>query len=113
MTIYFIYSYIHFFFHFFSHDIDAILLLEHSFYLAQQNDPKPVSSALEKYNALNIHAKVATDLEEVFKQYNKASEKEKVDMVLLVITQNRMGEFNICFNILFINNSILDAPAAK
>ena len=110
MTIYFIYSYLHFLI---SHDIDAILLLEHSFYLAQQNDPKPVSSALEKYNALNIHAKVATDLEEVFKQYNKASEKEKVDMVLLVIAKNCMSEFNLCFNILFINNSIPDTLAAK
>jgi hypothetical protein len=95
-----------------SHDTDAILLLEHSFYLAQQKDPKPVFSALEKYNAFNIRAKVVTALEEVFKQYTKASQKEKVDMVLLVITQNRMGigELNICFNILFIRNSILDTP---
>ena len=109
MTIYFIYNYISPTFD----DTDAIILLEHSFYLAQQDDPKPLSSAIEKYNALNICAKVATDLEEVFKQYNKASEKEKVDMVLLVIAQNRMGEFNMCLNILFISHSIPDVPAAK
>ena len=96
-----------------SHNTAAILLLEHSFYLAQQNDPKPVFSAFEKYNAFNIHIKVETALKKVFKQYNKASEKEKVDMVLSVINQNRMGKFDICLNILSINNSIPNTPATK
>ena len=70
-------------------------------------------SAVQMYNASNTSARVGKALEEVFKQYNKASEKEKVDMVLLVIAKNCMSEFNLCFNILFINNSIPDTLAAK
>jgi hypothetical protein len=66
--------------------------LEHSFYLSLQNDPQPISSAIQKYNAANMPARVGKALEEVFKQYNKASVKEKLDMVLLVITQNHMCE---------------------
>lgn len=35
-------------------------------------------------------------LEDIFTQYSQASLNEKVDLVLNVITQNRMGELNIC-----------------
>ena len=93
-------------------NIDVILILEHSFYLSQ-HDPQPISSAVQKYNAANTPARVGNALEEVFKHYNKASETEKVDMVLKVIIQNHMGELNILFNILFITNSISDTSAAK
>ena len=98
-----------------SHDTDAILILEHSFYLSQQNDPQPVSSAIQKYNASNMHARVGEALEDTLKQleYNKASENEKVDMILNVIIQNHLGRLNICYNILFINNFIPDTPAAR
>jgi len=70
--------------------IDAILILEHSFYLFQQNDPHPVSSAAQKYIASNTPDRVGEALQDVFKQYNKASENEQVDMVLNVIIQNHM-----------------------
>ena len=35
-------------------------------------------------------------LKDVFKQYYKISEQEKVDMILNVIVQNLMGELNTC-----------------
>ena len=76
--------------------IDAILILEHSFYLAQQHDLQPVSSAVQKYNASNTSTRVGKALEDVFKQYNKTySETEKVDMILKVIIQNHIGELNM------------------
>ena len=87
--------------------------MEHSFYLSQQNDPQPVSSAVQKYKASNTCATIGKALEDVFKQYNKVSYSEKVDMIVKVIVQNHMGELNIYFNILFINNSIPDTPAAQ
>ena len=83
-----------------------ILILEHSFYLSQQNDPQPVSSATEKYLASNTPARVGKALQDVFKQYNKASGVEKLDMIFNIIIQNHMGELNICFNTLFINTFI-------
>ena len=92
---------------------DAILILEHSFYLSQQDDPQPVSSAAQKYIASDIPARVGKALKDVFKQYNKASEDGKLDMVLKVIIQNHMGELNIHFDTLSIDNSIPDTTAAK
>ena len=96
-----------------SHNPVTILILEHSFYLFQQKDPQPVSSAAQKYLASNTPASVGKALDDVFKQYNKASNNEKVAMVLKVISQNHMGELNISFDILSIDNSISDTPAAK
>ena len=92
---------------------DAIIILEHSFYLSQQDDPQPVSSAAQKYIASDIPARVGKALKDVFKQYNKASEDGKLDMVLKVIIQNHMGELNIHFDTLSIDNSIPDTTAAK
>ena len=77
------------------HHTAAILILEHSFYLFQQKDPQPAFSAVQKYKASNTPARVSKALEDVFKQYNKASENEKVDIVLNVIIQNRMGELPV------------------
>ena len=94
---YFIYSCQHFQI---SHHLGAIIILEHSFYLSQQNDPQPVSSAAQKYLASNTPASVGQALEDFFK-HNKASDGEKTDMVFNIIIQNRMGELNICFNIFF------------
>jgi hypothetical protein len=96
-----------------SHNPEAILILEHSFYLSQQNYPQPVSSAAQKYIASDMPAGVGKTLEDVFKQYNKASEDKKVDMVLKVIIENHMGELNVWFDILFIDNFIPDTPAVK
>ena len=57
---------------------------------------------------------VQKSLEDVFKRYNKASKQEKVDMVFNIITQNHIpvGELNICFNIVFVNNSVPATPLA-
>jgi hypothetical protein len=97
---------------FISYDIDAILILEHSFYLAQHNDPKPVSSAILKYNEPSTAARVGKDLEDVFKQYNTVSVNEKVNMVFKVIIQNHIGESNIHIDIALIATSIPDTPTA-
>ena len=70
--------------------------MEHSFYLSQQKVPQPVSSAVQKYNPSNMPAIVQKALEDIFTQYSQASLNEKVDLVLNVITQNRIGELNIC-----------------
>ena len=112
-TIYFIYTAVIFLT---SYNLDAILILEHSFYLSQHNDPQPFSAA-QKYFASNTPARVGQALKDVFKQYHKAPEDEKINMVFNLITQNHMpvGELNICFNILFIGTliSVLPSPAAK
>lgn len=92
---------------------DAILIMEHSFYLAQQNDPQPVSSASKKYKTSHISAKVKDALDEVFQQYNKASEREQVDIILKIILQNCMGGLDMPFNTSLINICILDPPASQ
>jgi len=71
--------------------VDAILILEHSFYLSELNDPQPVSTAAKKYIASNTPISVGKALKDVLKQYNKASEEDKVAMVLNVVIQNRMA----------------------
>jgi hypothetical protein len=53
-----------------SHDTDAILILEHYFYLSQPND-QPVSSAAQRYNGSNTLARVGNALEDVFKHTTK------------------------------------------
>ena len=92
---------------------DAILIMEHSFYLAQQNDPQPVSCASKKYKTSDISAKVKDALDEVFQQYNKASEREQVDIILKIILQNCMGGLDMPFNTSLINICILDPPASQ
>ncbi|KAH0827378.1 hypothetical protein J3R83DRAFT_4030 [Lanmaoa asiatica] len=77
----------------------VILILEHSFYLSQQDDPKPIFSAAQKYKASLIPARVRKALEEVVKQYSKLSLIEKRDMVVNIILQNHMGQFNVSFNL--------------
>jgi hypothetical protein len=67
-----------------------------------------VSSAIQKYNASNTTTRVGKDLEDVYEHYNTASKNEKVDMLLKVIIQNRMGELNIYVSILFTNKFIPD-----
>jgi hypothetical protein len=67
-----------------------------------------VSSAIQKYNASNTTTRVRKDLEDVYEHYNTVSKNEKVDMVLKVIIQNRMGELNIYVSILFTNKFIPD-----
>jgi len=70
--------------------IDMLLVLEHSFYLFHNNVSQPVQSAAEKYTASNIPKQVKLAMKEVFKQYAKASEEEKVEMLLNVILEHRM-----------------------
>lgn len=74
---------------------DIILILEHSFHLAQQNNLQPISIAVQKYDALNISARVKTALKDVIKQYSKASQRDKVDMIFNIIVQNCIGELNV------------------
>ncbi|KAF8547190.1 hypothetical protein OG21DRAFT_1501683, partial [Imleria badia] len=69
-----------------------LLILEHSFQLHQQSVCQPLSSATQKFKALNSHwhGRIEEALEEVFRQYATASQDQKVDMVTHVIMQNHM-----------------------
>ncbi|KAF8119953.1 hypothetical protein EV363DRAFT_1193980, partial [Boletus edulis] len=70
--------------------VDILLILEYSFYLHQQGVTQPLSSAAQKYKASGSQDGLRKALEEVFKQYDKASQAEKVDMITNVILQNHM-----------------------
>ncbi|KAF8120843.1 hypothetical protein EV363DRAFT_1104144, partial [Boletus edulis] len=71
--------------------VDIILISELSFFLCQQNDPQPFSSAVQKYKASDSPGRAKKALEEVFKEYtNHASYDQKVEMVTNVILQNNM-----------------------
>ncbi|KAF8128597.1 hypothetical protein EV363DRAFT_1101545, partial [Boletus edulis] len=70
--------------------VDIILISEHSFFLYQQNDSEPFSSAAEKYKGSDSCKRVTKALEVVFKQYGKLTYGDKVDMVTNVIVQNHM-----------------------
>ncbi|KAF8556884.1 hypothetical protein OG21DRAFT_1551482 [Imleria badia] len=74
--------------------VDATLILEHSFHLSQQNDPQPATSAIQKYHASNIPARVKMALKDVVKQYSKVSEKEKENMIFNMQNCMPMGHFN-------------------
>ena len=82
------------------YNTDAILILEHSFHLAQQDDHQPVSTAAQKYTASNMPARVNTALKNVFKQYSKATEKEKIEMVFNVIAENCISELSTCLHVI-------------
>jgi hypothetical protein len=71
--------------------IDILLILEHSFYLFHQKDPQALQSAAGKYKTSNIPAKVKSAMEEVFNEYEAASEGEKIEMILNVVLQHRMS----------------------
>ena len=92
--------------------VDTILILDHSFYLSQQDDPTPFLTAAQIYKASNIPARVRKALEEVVKQYGKLSDKEKEDVVLNIILENHMGNFvYIPFKVISIDNFISETPA--
>lgn len=76
-----------------SHHADILLILEHSFYLHQQGDHQPVSSAAQMYKASKSRDRVNLALKEVFEQYAKASDDQRADMVINVVLQNRMYVF--------------------
>jgi len=74
--------------------VDIILISELSFFLSQNNDPQPFSSAAQKYKASNSPGRIKKALEEIFKKYNHASHEEKVEMVTNVILQNHIAPTN-------------------
>ncbi|KAH0826999.1 hypothetical protein J3R83DRAFT_4663 [Lanmaoa asiatica] len=81
------------------------MILEHSFCLYQQKYLDlylVISSAAQKYKASDSHGRVEKALEEVFKEYGKASENQKVDMVTNVILQHHMYVLDSPFNILSV-----------
>ena len=90
-----------------SYNTDAILILEHSFFLVQQKDSKPIPSATEKYKASNISAKVKAVLQDVSIQYSTASREEKIGMIFNVVMQNRMSKSHMCFHAPFQNLTFL------
>lgn len=86
-----------------------LLVLEHSFQLHQEGVHQPFSLAKKKLNVLDLHAGVEKATNEVFEQYDKVSQDQKVDMVTNLIFQNHLYVWNIFSSILFVN-SIMQRP---
>ena len=74
---------------------DIILISLHSFFLHQQKNSQPVVVAQQKYKASKMHGRVQNALEEVFKQFGKASFDERVDMVANIILHHTKGRYSI------------------
>jgi len=87
-------------------NVDIIMISQHSYFLYQQHDSQPFSSAAKKYKGSDSHGRVKKALEEVFRQYGKASHDQKVEMITNVILQNHMYVFNISSSILSAKISI-------
>ena len=77
-----------------------LLILEHSFELHQKGVDQPLLVAAQKYKR-GSHGNIEEALKEVFKQYGKASQDQKVEMVTNIILQNHLCVLNsptyICF----------------
>ena len=67
-----------------------LLILEHSFHLHQQGVCPSLPPTIQKFKELGLQDGVKKALEKVFKEYGKASQKEKVEIITNVIHQNQM-----------------------
>jgi hypothetical protein len=77
--------------------VDALLILELSFYLFHQKHSQPLLSAAQKYKASNRPKMVKSAMKDIFDQYGKISQEKKVQMILNVILQNHMSMLSISF----------------
>lgn len=90
-----------------------LCILEHSFQIHQQGVHQPLSSATQKYKALDSHGMIEEALEGVFEQYDSASQDQKVEMVTNIILQNHLYVLNTPSSILSINGFIPETLPTK
>ena len=64
--------------------VDFALILEHSFFLHQQQVQNPIETATEQYTSSGTSARDAKALKELYPQY-KPQDEEKEKMVELVV----------------------------
>ena len=69
------------------------LILEHSFFLQQQQVQNPLETAAEQYSLSGASVRVAKALKELYYQY-KPQDEEKEEMVELIM--NLISEHLIC-----------------
>ena len=83
--------------------IDSALILEHSFFLHQQNVPNPVAAAAQVYTSSGTSARVAKALTELFPQYNSHEEEEDkmTELIMNVVSQHVIGKPHKCLVISF------------
>ena len=73
---------------------DSALILEHSFFLHQQNVPNPVAVAAQVYKSSGTSARVAKALSELCPQYNSHEEEEDkmTELIMNVVSQHVIGK---------------------
>ena len=65
--------------------VDFALILEHSFFLHQQQVQNPIETAAEKYTLSGTSARVSKALTELYPQY-KPQDDKKEDMLELIMS---------------------------
>ena len=73
--------------------VDFTLILEHSFFLQQQQIQNPLEVAAEQYTSYGTSTRVAKALKELYPQY-KPQDEQKEKMVELIV--NLISEHIIC-----------------
>ena len=77
---------------------DSALILEHSFFLYQQNVPDAFAAAAQVYKSSGTSARVAKALSELFPQFNpQKEEREKIcQLIMNMVSQHVIGKpYNI------------------
>ena len=85
--------------------VDFILILEHSFFLQQQQVQNPLETAAGQYTSSGASARVSKALKELYPQY-KPQDEEKEKMVELIM--NLISEHIICkLSFVFVYTDLL------
>ena len=73
---------------------DSALILEHSFFLHQQNVPDPIATAVQVYKSSGTFARVAKALTELFSQYNPYEEERErmCQLIMDVVSEHVIGK---------------------
>ena len=74
--------------------VECSIILEHSFFLYQQNIQDPVATAAKQYKSCGISTRVTKALTELIPQYNPQEEaREKMEnLIMNVISQHLICE---------------------
>lgn len=69
--------------------VDALLILEHSFFLCQQNIQDPIAAATQQYKSSGIPSRVAKAVTEVYPQLHEDEMCKKMHQLIMdVVSQN-------------------------
>ena len=92
---------------------DSTLILEHSFFLHQQNVQDPIATAAEAYKSSGMSARVAKALTEIFPQFNPhEKEREKMcELIMNVISQHVIGKPQKC--LVFFSEHLIAKNVSK